>query len=344
MKPEATLLVDFTRFGFPPQWEWYTPLRLMIPGEPFDCSIERWEVPHYGAEWEPQPTPIVERFLQSVDVVFSAETFYDYWLIKRARELGVRTVLQPNYEFLEYLIRPDLPRPDVFALPTPWHRFEIERALPGETIIDLPVPVDLDVLPYRRRESLNTVLHVAGNVAQTDRAGTRVVVEAMRLLYRDYSDVRCVIRAQRPLDPHRELTPPIGEIPRNTTVIVDQLDNYGDLYDDGDLLVLPRRFGGLCLPAQEAMGCGMPVLMPNVDPNHYLLPSSMLLPATAIETLQTRALLDLWDVDPADVADRIVSLRGRPTVYAEACEWAEDWRADHSWDALRPRYMEVLGA
>jgi hypothetical protein len=47
------------------------------------------------------------------------------------------------------------------------------------------------------------------------------------------------------------------------------LPNYLDQYKDGDVLVIPRKYGGLCLPMQEALAHGIPVIMPDIEPNDY---------------------------------------------------------------------------
>jgi hypothetical protein len=42
--------------------------------------------------------------------------------------------------------------------------------------------------------------------------------------------------------------------PANVTT--DERTDYWAVYDDVSLLLLPRRYGGLCLPMQEAAACG----------------------------------------------------------------------------------------
>lgn len=327
MKPAATLLIDFTRYGFKPNLDWYA-------GDP---NATLWDCPgyeHSGKGAAEDPDPVVDAFLEKVDVVFCVETPYTYYLFERAREMGVKTVLQPNYEFLEYLVKSDLPEPDVFGLPTPWHEEEIRNALPGREIVNLPVPIETDRLTFRIRTEIKTVLHTAGNVAQTDRAGTQCLLEAMR---RVKSPVKGIIHSQR-------FIPEVvdTDCPDNVDLRVGPVDDYSTLYAEGDLFVLPRRYGGLCLPMQEAMGCGMPVLMTDASPQDSLIAKAMRVPVTHGGHLQTRGLLDLWDANPQDVADRIDGWYDVPTAFRFASFSARNFAAQHSWKALKPLYEEVL--
>lgn len=321
MHPDKTLLVDFTRFGFRPEPRLYSGTG----------SVEVWEVPHYGDLWNTRETPTVERFLEGLTAVFSVESPYDYHLLTRAAQKGVKTVIQPNYEFADWLNNPSIPHPDVFALPTPWHEEHWRKCL-GSEVVDLPVPVDLGRLPRRHVTELSTVLHVAGNVAQTDRAGTHAFVEAMR---RVRSPVKGLIHAQRPM--------PDVVVPDNVVKRTDaSFPTHEDLYVEGDLLCLPRRYGGLCLPMQEAMGCGIPVLMTDVPPQRDMLPMAMLVASSWSKTLQTRHPIDVWDVNVDALARAIDELYERPAEMDVLARTAREWAEERSWDQLRPRYKEVL--
>lgn len=322
MRPDATLVVDLSHCsGQQPD------LALYDRGD-----VEVWKDRNYPST-APVPDKVVERFLSKVDVVFGAETFYNYWLINRARQLGVRTVLQPNYEFLDYLLDRKLPEPDVLAFPSTWHLDDVRRAMPRSDVRHLPVPVDAKLLPFRQRLELNTILHTAGTPAMEDRNGTMVLIEAMRQVR---TPVTAVIRTLKPL--------PIRARHLPTNVIIDDrpAPNYWDLYDRGDMLVIPRKFGGLCLPQQEALACGMPVLMTDVAPQNEVLPADLLVPAIKSHEVMTRAMIDIHQTDPVVLASRIDWLHEHPDRFAELSAWAGEWAADNSWEALRPLYEATL--
>src|SRR3990172_4415649 len=113
---------------------------------------------------------VVERFLKDLDVVFTCETPYNYKLFEWAPLVGVKTVLQPNWEFLDYHQQENLPFPDLFALPSQWHW---EDFFYGKKMF-LPVPVDRSRLPLRKpAERARVFLHIAGRPAHEDRNGTQ---------------------------------------------------------------------------------------------------------------------------------------------------------------------------
>lgn len=325
MCPDKVLTVDLSRFGMH-----------ITPGmaeDGYSPDPWVWQCPGYE-NFTQESDPVVDQFLDDLDVVFSAETFYSYYLISEARRRGIRTVLQPNYEFLEWLVQPTLPEPDCFALPTTWHEDDIRAALPGREIVNLPVPVEMDLLPHRQRTELRTILHTAGTVPGDDRNGTQALIDAMRLVK---SPVELHIRSQRPLASFG-----VESLPKNTQVVVKPVDNYVDLYDgDEDLFVFPRRFGGLCLPMQEAMGCGMAVLSTDIPPYGGTVTGVLgLIDAPVSHQLRTRAILDVHSPDVVHMAGLIDGMFSK--VMAEASANSLRWAAAHSWDVLKSRYMEVL--
>jgi len=244
----------------------------------------------------------------------------------------VRTVLQVNYEFLEHLLHPELAEPDTWALPSPWHRAEIDAALPGRDIRDLPVPVDRTVLPFRLRDQgLRTILHTAGTPAMEDRNGTLLLIEAMHHVV---SPVTARIHTQKHLG--------APSVAANTSILTGDVPRYWDLYGEGDLFVLPRKFGGLCLPQQEALAVGMPVLMTDVSPQNVVLPPELLIPAPEAKQIMTRAMIGVHQADPRVLAERIDWLYEHPYRFSELSAWAGAWGDSNSWDALRPAYDAIL--
>jgi hypothetical protein len=58
--------------------------------------------------------------------VFVAEAPYNYYLYARAKELGVKTAVQYNYEFFDWFMYPHFPMPDMLIAPSKWHYDEVE--------------------------------------------------------------------------------------------------------------------------------------------------------------------------------------------------------------------------
>lgn len=321
MHPDRTLVVDLSHCsGQPPDMSMYA-------GDPGVSIWRNRTYPNIAATHD----PIIESFLDEVDVVFGCETFYNSWFLQRAREKGVRTVLQPNYEFLEWLLHPRLAEPDTFALPSVWHLAEIHAALPGRDIRLLPVPVDTELLPFGLRMGLTTILHTAGTPAMEDRNGTLLLIEAMALVT---SPVRAIIHTQKALG--------VPSVSPNVEIRPEVVARYPDLYRHGDMYCIPRKFGGLCLPLGEALATGMPVLTTDVSPQNTWMPRDLLVAAPERRQIMTRAMIGVHEAEPADLALRIDWLYAHPFRFAELSSWAGDWAKANSWDALRPAYEAIL--
>lgn len=320
--PARTLLVDISHCNG------MTPDLSMYYGDP---NVSVWKA-HRFPDMTPMYDETLNDFLRSVDTVFTAETPYNPWLFERAKLLGVRTVSQVNYEFLDYLVTPDMPEPDVFALPTVWHEDDIRRALPGRDVRVLPVPVDRQLIPYQHRPRLRTVLHTAGVPAMCDRNGTYVMLDAMRYVK---SPVRLILRALK--DMNLEMT-----IPSNVDVVRGSAERFWHLYGQGDMLAIPRKFGGLCLPLGEALSAGMPVLMTDLSPQNETLPRALMVPASHAYDVMTRAEIGVYEPDPQEIARRIDDLYDDPDHFGALSSWANAWAREMSWEALRPKYLDVL--
>lgn len=321
VRPHKTLVVNLAHCsGQQPDMSLYAD----------DPNVSIWNAFHY-----PNPLPVPDRtldsFLDDLDVIFTCETAYNPWLYQRARERGVRSVCQPNFEFLDYLLHSDVPEPDCFALPSPWHEHKIRQALPDREIVYLPVPVDRELLPFRHRTELRTILHTAGTPAMEDRNGTLVLIEAMRYVK---SPVTARIRSQKILS---TVSPP-----SNVDIDMSSVERFWQMYGDEDLYIMPRKFGGLCLPLNEALSVGMPVLMSDCSPQNLFLSPDLLISAPVSHEIMTRAMIGVHQVNPYVLAERIDWLYENPETFSELSLWADEWSKRMSWDSLRSEYMKVL--
>lgn len=273
------------------------------------------------------PEAEVRAWLHGLDVVYSAETFYDDRLLDWARDAKVATVLHAMPEFY----RGQLPT-SVWA-PTPWRA----DTLPADHRL-VPVPVAGDRFPSPQLRALHVagplrVLHTAGHRAAADRNGTLQLLQALRrvrepvavrMLTQDPSLPR--YRAAR----HVQLTTEVGGRP-----------NYWELYADADVLVLPRRYGGLCLPVQEAMAAGLAVVMPDCPPNDYW--PTLRVGSAVHSTMATPAgSMPLHTTNVGALARQLDQLAADRQVLGAAQQAAADWAAAHSWGALAGTYRAEL--
>ena len=271
-------------------------------------------------------------FLDGLDVVYTAETGYgDLWSV--AQRMGVKTVLHANYEFLD-------PRdqPSVWAAPSLWN---FDRFPAGAT--HLPVPIETDRFPITDKPlTASRFLHVVGRPAIHDRNGTLDLLLALQ-------HVTATITVTMTCQVAGYVGSLIGDhqirTPENVTLRLDSEDHdfYWTIYYNQDALILPRRFGGLCLPANEAVGAGIPVIMPDIDPNNTWLPAEWLTPSIMAGDFRAKQHIFWHRTDPEVLAEKIDQLALDNDFYVRALAKAHLLRDQLSWESLTPTYREVLG-
>lgn len=319
LKPAKTMLVDLSQFNHMPVHEdWY------------DATVRTDGIPTH---------PEIDSFLKDLDVVMVCETPLNYYLFERAEQLGIKTYLQANPEFFDYFNRPWLPRPSAVVPPSLWMMQQMQDAVSGTPVDHLPVPIDSAELPQRTITRARHFFHVAGRPAIHDRNGTLDFITAVKLAAGRMPDAQFTLFMQQPSDDIKEALAGAPAIKR-----VWNVHDPSDMYQEGDVLVLPRRYGGLCLPAQEAAGCGIPVLMPDISPNNQWLPSEWLIRAVArVDQFQARRTIDMHNVNLVDLADRMVALYYSDGAVLAMSKQAQQIAGQMSWETLLPRYQEVLG-
>lgn len=270
MQPAKTIIADLSKLNGMETHHDRFPDAQIVQGVP-DCNHYQW-------------------LLEDIDLIFVCETPLNYCLFEKAKAAGVPVVLQYNYEFLDYLQRPELPPPAVLAAPSWWHKEDV-IARNIAPVIDLSVPVNDERIRPREISQCRTIIHIAGKQAHMDRNGTNTFIEAANKCGNKF---KYKIYAQQLDDQTRRA------IQRASVDIelIENVENYEDMYADGDVLVLPRRYGGLCLPMQEALAAGIPVIMPNISPNEQRLPKQWLVDAKRIDSFRARTEIDVYSVDP----------------------------------------------
>lgn len=296
-------------------------------------------------------TPDIDDFLQDLDVIFVAEAPYNYYLYQRARELGVKVAVQYNYEFFDWFVHPEWPKPDMLIAPSRWHYEAINAWCSNNNIehIYLHCPVNRDALPKRDINKARIFLHPAGRSAAHDRNGTQTVIDASRYLE---TDARIICHFQGEQGLAHQATFSIADYqrmlfergnPDKLTIVQQELANYVDVYNMGDVLVLPRRYGGNCLPLNEALSIGMPAIMTDISPNNQFLPAKWLVPATKVGEFTPRTTIDIYDANPKALATRIdyfynmdIWQMGKNSF--EASQLAQSI----SWEVMKSQYIEAL--
>lgn len=316
LRPDRVLAVDMgDRSPFENHWEWYPNARVAR----WDGTTGRFEA---GA---------IDWLLDGCDVVLTAETPYDYALIERARDRGVKTVIQANHEFFRWLVEPDLPRPDLWISPSTWG-FE---SWP-EPKVFLPFPVDVERAPRRRFDPERGLvfLHVAGWRTRDDRNGTQAVVGAARRI----RQTRILVRSQYPIRRDhlagRRIVAEVGDIA-----------NHWDLYRGADVLVMPRRFGGQSLVINEAQACGLAVLGTDREPERQILPPEALLAVADVRKVRFQSgELEVHDVYQRGLAVKVDELAGDPGEVDRLGKLSLERADEISWGRLLPEYRRLLAS
>lgn len=277
VKPEATALVDYSHIdgkqAFPDRYAG-DPHVTRFHGLPSNQEIDGW------LDLE-QPTTVV-----------TMETPYNFYLYEACAKRKIATFCQYNYEFLHYSRDETLPFPTVLMAPTPWCLDRVQAMFGRRCWVRyLPVPVATGRFPARPVKPIRRFLHVAGYKLHADRNGTDALLRAIPLV--QSRDVEFTLFSQHPI--------PGLDDPR-VQVCNANLLNYWDLYQHGDCLLLPRRYGGLCLPAQEAAAAGLVVVMPDILPNPTTCHPRALFPVAGLDESEGYPVAN---IDPGILAAQI---------------------------------------
>lgn len=293
------------------------------------ATFMRWD--HHGSgELEEEA---VREWLRGLDVVYSAETFYDWRICDWARDLGVRTVCHAMPEYYRHgAPNPPAP-PDVWWTPTRWRL----NTLPRSTRV-VPVPIATERFTRNServvRNSPPRWLHVAGARAAADRNGTRIVLGALMHMIRDHRVRICT--------QDRSLARFRSRDRVAVSVMASPAAEYWELYGDADALVLPRRYAGLSLPVLEAMGAGLAVVMTDVEPQRSEWPI-IGLDATIRGSINTASgPIRLAEVPVRTLAAKLDWLADHPDEIASARHRSSSFASAHSWSNLADVHLDEL--
>ena len=308
MKPTKTLVVDISALtGYANDFSRYP-----------DATIAQ------GFEVD---NAVYKEFLKDLDVVFTVEAAYNHALYTHARQMGVKSVCQYNFEFLGELENRELPRPDLYLAPSPWRMEEVKVL--GVPVKYLHVPVNRELFPFKLHTQAKKFLHIAGHTTASDRNGTAILLDALPFIK---SDVEITIRTQaalpRPYTDHR------------LKIIREDTPNYQDLYQGEDVLLLPRRYGGLSLQLNEALSLGMVPIMTDVAPQNEFLDPDLLIMPTRFETIMGKATIDVASCTPEALAEKIDWLASVNIQHYS--RQSDKLASERSWHSMKPQYEKVL--
>jgi glycosyltransferase involved in cell wall biosynthesis len=272
---------------------------------------------------------VIKDFLKGLEVLVAFETPYDFTIFPLAKLMGIKTVLQLNYEFLDY--PSNLPAPDLFAAPSLWHYDEIP-----DPKVFLPVPVNTN--HFRPVLKEKTFVHIAGKPAVHDRNGTYTFLKSLKYVR---NDIKVILKCQDKIK-LPELAKLISEVPPHISITQDYTNhpNYWDNYTGG-VLVLPRKYGGLSLGINESIAAEMPVIATDISPNFTWLPKEWLVPAKKTGSFQCKKPVDIYEADERLLAGKIDQFCEQQFYYQQVIA-AKEIKKRISWETLLPEYYRVL--
>ncbi len=320
LKPDKILLIDAKSFNESEQhYDWYAGYNCLIS----DGFLKK---------------ETMSEFLRDVDVVLTCETFYNNSFISFARKRKIKTIQQYNYEFLEYMVNPDVALPDILLAPSQWNIDKVRSLLGNASrVVYLPPPTSgstfRDVAKINMSKDHKKILHIAGKVASKDRNGTQTVIDMLKYSTADYE---LVIRSQTPIE--TTCTDP------RLTISTQNIKNREEMYSGFDAMVLPRRYAGLCLPMNESLLSGLPVFMTDISPNNYILPKSWLIESKIIDKLRTRSVLDVYGADPqllAKLVDDYINNPNKQSIKRDALSIGNE---NFDPESIRSQYIELFNS
>lgn len=285
-------------------------------------------------------TDTVLKFINGLTHIITAETFYSHFMVQQANLRRIITAQQYNWEFLEHHQDKYLPFPSIFLSPSYWKLKEMESSY--RKVEYLPPPIIINDFKGARDVNLKRngkvkILHILGTAASYDRNGTKDLIESLKY---SKADFELTIRTQSDDEDFiKEITD------KRVVVSMGNIENQSDMYRDFDLMILPRRYGGLCLPMNEALCSGLPVFMSDMIPNNVVLPSSWLIDSVKYTEFMARTLIDVHQIDVKELGERIdwfcnISYEERQEMKLQAFELGFD---NYSSDILHEKYKQVLG-
>jgi glycosyltransferase involved in cell wall biosynthesis len=258
-----------------------------------------------------------------VEVVLFFETPFDWDFLRVCRHRGIRTVIVPMYEWYP---RNPPEKPDKFICPS---LLDV-RYFPGSPF--LTVPVDPDT--WRLRTRSLRFLHNAGHIGHRNHKGTEELIKALPLLR---PEIKLTIRSQTERiysllkgASHSGLEVFVGDCPREM------------LFRDYDVYVAPEKFNGLSLPLQEAYASGMMVMGSDRFPMNTWLPQAALIPVSSSHraNIGGHNFFDEAEINPAVIAGHMNEWYDQDITEFSVAGAA--WAFEHSWEVMKPKWLEEL--
>jgi glycosyltransferase involved in cell wall biosynthesis len=270
-----------------------------------------------------------EAFCQGLTALLLFETGFDWKLVRRAKELGAKIVVIPNYEYtpFPFVVEPDLMLcGSLLDLDYYQERYHCKF---------LNVPVSTERFPHHLRTKALRFVHNAGHGQRGFAKGTPAVLEAMK---HTRPEIQLTVRGQ----PDARKVVQLCKKYRGAPNIEFDLRELGEeeLYRDFDVFVNAEEYNGLSLPLQEAYASGLGIITTDRYPMNTWLPSEGLLPVSTIVRDRLEVDFERSIVDPLTIARKMNEFYGQDI--SELSTLGKQWGESHNWEALTPVIKETI--
>lgn len=260
-----------------------------------------------------------EELLETCDTLIFFEEVWDWKIILKAREKGVKTILIPMYECTRY---PFPYEPDEVWCPSALD-YQFYKDKGQENIKRIQIPVQIE---WKLHKKALKFVHNAGNGGLGGRNGTKELIEAFRHIK---SPAQLLIRSQIPLKCDE----------KNIEV---RIGTFDDIWDEGDVFIFPEKFNGLSLPLAEAFASGMLVMASDRFPMNTWLPKEPLIPVESyqVERISTEFMSAV--INPKEIA-KMIDLFYNQDIEKFSLLGLE-YNKKNQWSKLKETYLELLSA
>jgi glycosyltransferase involved in cell wall biosynthesis len=270
-------------------------------------------------------------------IIFFERSNWHPRLLQIAREMGVKTVCIPNWEWF----RPDhnyWRYCDFFICPTRY-TLSVLRSAGFDRSTYLPWTLNLSAFPGRTiKGPAKLFIHNAGLVDADDRKATIDTILAFKRTTQ--KDIRLIVRLQRAAQ--------LPEPDERIEIRIGNLEHPSQLYAQGDVAIQPSKMEGIGFMVLEPVCNGMPVITLDYPPMNEFVQHRELL--VTPRWFKRRAYPTTWVRHAhlrlprhGDLANKIEwSARNDLSVVSQQNRaWAE---ATFNYNTLRNKWSDILEA
>lgn len=253
-------------------------------------------------------TTSIAQFCDAVDVIIYCERPYYNKLPTIAKQKKKKLVCVPMQEWMPRLSVEWVQKTDLFLCPTE-HCYNLYKdRIPCKLF---SWPIDADRFNFKLRTRCERFLFINGNGGWKGRKGSSVVLEAKKL----WKEFPLVVSSQIKTDWPNDI------------IFVGPFENNCDLYNIGDVLIVPHSVDGIGLELLEAAYSGIPIISTDGQPWNEI-PAIAKIEAT-VEKKMCANLVDWYTPSAKSLVEQCKKVIG--TDITNASIEINKWALTRSW-------------